>query len=165
MKNHWYHRLDGHRAAKIVYGIIIVLVVIITLEDHPPAPLNATLSILGAAFAVALAEFYSDMVGQRIHKRDHLSWTERREVATSVGAVVIGALIPLPFFLIAGLGLITSLQAFLFAKWALIALLAAYGYAAAALSGSSRFWAIFYALLAGAIGTAVVLAKYYLSGH
>ncbi len=158
-----FEKLDGHRVAKIIYGTIIVLVVIVTLEDHPPAPRVAIASVLGASIAVALAEFYSELIGKRIHEKRRLSRMEIREITTAVSAVLVGALLPLPILILAGLDVFSVDLALRLDKWLLIGLLIFYGYAAAAVSGSGRLWATFMALLAGSIGAVVVLIKAALS--
>ena len=159
MKDGLFEQLDGHRVSKIIYGTIIVLVVIVTLEDHPPEPWGAIASVLGASIAVALAEFYSELIGKRINKKRRLSPVEIREIMGSVSAVLIGALLPLPILLLAWLDLFDVEFALRLDKWLLIGLLVFYGYAAAALSGSDRLWATLFAILAGSIGGAVVLIK------
>jgi hypothetical protein len=163
MSENRFEKLDGHRVAKIIYGTIIVLVVIVTLEDHPPEPWGAIASVLGASVAVALAEFYSELIGKRINEKRRLTPVEIREIMGAVSAVFIGALLPLPILILSGLDLFTVEFALMLDKWLLIALLVFYGYAAAALSGSDRLWATLFAILAGSIGGAVVLIKETLS--
>jgi len=163
VNNDRFEKLDGHRVAKVIYGTIIVLVVIVTLEDHPPTPRVAIASVLGASVAVALAEFYSELMGKRIHERRMLSRMEIREIVSDVSAVFIGALLPLPILILAGLDLLSVDSALRLDKWLLIGLLIFYGYAAASLGGSGRLWATFMALLAGSIGAVVVLIKAALS--
>lgn len=163
MNEGFFARLDGHRAAKVIYGTIIVLVVIVTLEDHPPGALAAIGSVLGAGVAVAIAEFYSELIGLRIHEKRRLTRTEIHGIATSVSAVLFGALLPLPVLLLALFDVFTVESALALDKWILVGLLVFYGYGAATLSGTGKVWATFMALLAGTIGIAVVLIKAALS--
>jgi hypothetical protein len=163
MSESLFEKFDGHRVAKIIYGTIIVLVVIVTLEDHPPSPTVAIGSVLGASIAVALAEFYSELIGKRIHEKRRLSTADTREIMSAVSAVLIGALLPLPILILAWLDLVSIGFALILNKWLLVGLIIFYGYAAAAVSGSGRLWATFSALLAGTIGLTVVLIKAALS--
>ena len=163
MNEGFFARLDGHRAAKIIYGTIIVLVVIVTLEEHPPTAEVAIGSVLGASLAVALAEFYSELIGKRIHEKRKLTQTDVHEITTSVSAVLIGALLPLPILLLAVSGAISIELALEIDQWLLIGLLVFFGYGAAVLSGAGRLWAFLFALMAGTIGIVVVLVKAALS--
>lgn len=163
MNEGFFSRLDGHRSAKIIYGTIIVLVVIVTFEGHPPTPKVAIGSVLGASIAVALAEFYSELIGKRIHEKRNLTRDDIHDIATSVSAVLIGALLPLPILLLALFGVLSIESALELDQWLLIGLLIVYGYGAAVLSGAGRLWATMFALMAGAIGIIVVLIKAALS--
>ena len=150
---------DGHRIAKIIYGTIIILTVVVGLEEHPPSPWGTVVSVILAGFAVALAELYSDIIGTRIHERRTLTWSERREITHNVSAVMIGALLPVPFFVLAALNIQSLEVAFVETKWMLIGVLLFYGYIASLISGSSRTWSAIFALFAGVIGIIVVLIK------
>ena len=153
------YKLDGHRVAKIIYGSIIILVVLLAMEDHPPSPTGTIATVLFTGLGVALAELYSDFIGTRIRERRLLTWAERSQMTHNVGAVLIGALLPLPFFILAGLGLMRLEVAFLFAKWILVGTLLFYGFVASRLSGHGHVLSFVYAVAASAIGLLVVLIK------
>jgi hypothetical protein len=151
--------LDGHRVAKIIYGSIIILVVLLAMEDHPPTPAAAIGTVLFTGLGVALAELYSDFIGTRIRERRILTWAERSQMTHNVGAVMIGALLPLPFFILAWLGFIGQVMAFILAKWILIGTLLFYGFVASKLSGNGTVLSFVFGFAASLIGLLVVLLK------
>lgn len=151
--------LDGHRVAKIIYGSIIILVVLLAMEDHPPSISGVIGTVLFTGLGVALAELYSDFIGTRIRERRKLTWAERSEMTRNIGAVLIGALLPLPFFILAWLGFMGLGLAFVFAKWILIGTLLFYGYVASRLSGHGNLLSFVFAVAASSIGLLVVLLK------
>ena len=151
--------LDGHRVAKIIYGSIIILVVLLAMEDHPPSPMAAIGTVLFTGLGVALAELYSDFIGTRIRERRLLTWAERTQMTRNVGAVLIGALLPLPFFIFAWLGIMRLEIAFVFAKWTLVGTLLFYGYVAGRLSGHGGLLSFVFAVAASLIGMLVVGLK------
>ncbi len=153
--------VDAHKVSKIVYGTIIVLAVIVAMDDpaHPPSLKGAVGTVLLSAFAVALAEFYSDFIAFRIRKKRLLTRDEINHMARDVSSVMIGALLPLPFFILAGLGFITIIFAIILAKWTLVGVLLFYGYVASKLSGYGHLWSIGIALIIGMIGSVLVLIK------
>jgi hypothetical protein len=155
--------LVGHRSGKAVYGIIIALAIVITLEAHPPNALEAEATILLGALAVAIAEFYSEVLQFRITERRRLNQGEMFEIGRHVGTVLVAALLPLPVFLLVSLGLISIDFAFDVVKWMLVALLFVYGYVAAQISGAGTRWSLLLAITTGSIGVVVVLAKAALS--
>ena len=149
----------GHRAGKAVYGIIIALAIVITLETHPPRPLEAEIAILLGAFAVAMAEFYSDFLQARIDIRGRVPRAEMIDIARHVGTVLVAALLPIPVFLLVSLGVLSIEGAFTIVKWMLVGLLFAYGYVAAIIGGAGITWSIILGAMVGSIGVFVVLAK------
>ena len=125
--------IDGHRVAKTVYGTIIILVVIVTMEEHPPSPLGTVATIIMTGLGVALAELYSDIIGTRIKERATLDWSKRRHIVKDVSAVMTGAWMPLPFVILAVLGFFSLELALTLAKWTMVGVLLFYGYIASRL--------------------------------
>ena len=151
--------LVGHRAGKVIYGVIIALAIVITLEAHPPGALEAEATLLLGAFAVAFAEFYSDVLQTRITERRRVSREEMNRIGRHIGAVLIGSLLPLPVFMLVSLGVLSIEAAFTIVKWMLVTVLFVYGFVAAQVSGAGTLWSFFLAAMMGSIGVIVVLAK------
>lgn len=149
----------GHSAGKAVYGIIIALAIVITLDAHPPSALEAEATILLGALAVAMAEFYSETLQLRIESRRRATRQEMSEIARHVGTVLVGGLLPLPVFLLVPLGVMSIEGAFTFVKWMLVTLLFVYGYVAAQVGGAGVRWSMFLGMMTGSIGVLVVIAK------
>jgi VIT1/CCC1 family predicted Fe2+/Mn2+ transporter len=151
--------IDGHRVAKTIYGTIIILVVIVTLQDHPPSPQGTIATVVLTGLGVALAEFYSEFIGISIKKQHLLDKTERRHILKDVSAVMTGAWLPLPFVILAWAGVINLNLAIELAKWTMVGVLLFYGYVASRLSGNSHPKSFMYAIMASLIGIFVVLFK------
>jgi hypothetical protein len=151
--------IDGHRVAKTIYGTIIILVVMVTLQEHPPSPLGTMATVVLTGLGVALAEFYSDFIGISIKEQHLLDRMERRDIIKDVSAVMTGALLPLPFVILAWVGVISLDLAIDLAKWTMVGVLLFYGYVASRLSGQSRPRSFLYAIMASVIGIFVVLFK------
>jgi hypothetical protein len=151
--------LGTRQVARVIYGAIIGMALIVALEDHPPAPASVVALLVATAVAVGLAELYSEIVGAetRTHhrvERDHL-----REILADVVAVGFGIAFPAVYFVLAALGAMDVETAFGFAKWSGIGLIGFYGFCAARLAGSGVAGSLLQGLAAGAIGAALVILK------
>ncbi len=154
-----FAKIDGHRVVKIIYGTIMILVVIIAIEEHPPSPAGTLGLVLMTNVGVALAEWYSDFIGSSIKEKRSLSLGDQQRIIHNVSGVLMGALLPAPFFILSWIGVIELETAFKWARWVLIGVLLFYGYVAARLSGRSHAFSIFFAVVASSIGIIVVLFK------
>jgi hypothetical protein len=135
------------------------LALVVALEPHPPAAATVAVFLVTTAIAVALAELYSDAVGERIRLRGPLGKAGRREAAANVVAVAAGTAFPAVFFLLSALSVIELDTAFDLAKWSGLGLIGCYGFAAARLSGAGAGRSLLHALVVGAIGAAVIIVK------
>ena len=127
--------LRSGQVSKVVYGSIIGLALVLTLEAHPPTPMVVVGTLASTAVAVALAELYSEVVGSRARVAvggTREPWTRIAEAAT---AVAFGIVFPSVFFLAVPLGLLDFDTAFTVAKWTGLGLIAGYGFIAARLGG------------------------------
>jgi hypothetical protein len=143
--------LGSPQVARVVYGSIIGLALVVVLEAHPPGPGSVVVSLLATALAVALAELYSDVLGGETRARRKLERAEVRHIAVDASAVAFGIAFPSVFFVLAALGAFEEDTAFDLAEWSGLGLIGAYGYAAARLAGQSNP-----AALAKAVGVALV---------
>lgn len=151
--------IDGHRVAKTIYGTIIILVVVVTLEDHPPSIAGTVATIILTGLGVALAEWYSDFIGRTITEKHMLNTFERRHIVKDVSAVMTGAWLPLPFVILAWIGFISLDLAIDLSKWTMVGVLLFYGYVASRLSGRDHVRSFVFAFAASFIGVIIVLFK------
>jgi hypothetical protein len=151
--------LRSEQVARVIYGAIVGLALVVALEPHPPAAATVGAILVTTGIAVALAELYSDVVGMRIRLRGPLGKERRREAGEDVIAVAAGAAFPAVFFVLASAGAIGLDTAFDLAKWSGLGLIGFYGYAAGRLSGAAVGHSLLHALAVGAIGAAVILVK------
>jgi hypothetical protein len=155
----WSSALLAHLAsgqvARVVYGAIIGLALVVAMEAHPPPTGAVIATLIGTAVAVALAEFYSDMLDAKArHREEH-----GRAIAEHALAAAFGISFPAAFFLLAAAGVMEQDTAFTLAKWSGLGLIAFYGYCAGRLSGAGQLASALQAVAVGLIGAALIALK------
>lgn len=134
-------------SARIVYGAIVGLAVVVALQAHPPKPAVTAATLVATALAVALAELYSELVTVRA--------TSARSVREALG-VALGVAFPAVFFVLEAAGAIGEETAYVFAKWTGVALIGGYGYVAARRAGNTNTSAIVQGLAIAAVGALLI---------
>jgi hypothetical protein len=151
--------LGSRQVARVVYGAIIGLTLIVTHEDHPPRAGVMTGWLLLTALAVALAEVYSEVVGAETRERHRVTRHQLAHMLDDGCAVAVGVAFPAVFFLLAALGLLRLDTAFAIAKWSGLGLIGFYGYWAARFAGAPVTRALVQAAVVSAVGVAVIALK------
>lgn len=151
--------LSSRQVARVVYGAIIGLALIVALEPHPPASLAVAATLLGTALAVALAELYSETLGLETRERRRVTLAELRELLDDGVAVAFGVVFPAVFFVLAALGVLEDDAAFTVAKWSGIGLIAFYGFCASHLAGGNLRSSAGRALVAALVGGMLIALK------
>jgi hypothetical protein len=129
--------LGSHQVARVIYGAIIGLALIVAVEDHPPTAGVMLVWLLGTALTVALAEAYSDILGSETREHHRVTRDELRPMLVDAGAVFFGVAFPGVYFVIAWLSFLDVEGAFRLARWTGLGLIGFYGYWAQRLSGGS----------------------------
>lgn len=139
-----YRLVEDHLAstqvARVIYGSIIGLALVVALEHSPPRPGVMAATLLATGVAVGLAELYSEIVGTEVRTRRRVDRRRLREIGADVAAVALGVGFPAVFFLLSAAGAMEVETAFEIAKWSGLALTGFYGFCAARLAGA-RAWA------------------------
>jgi hypothetical protein len=155
--------IDSHLAsrqvARVVYGAIVGLALVVALEAHPPPPGAMVATLLGTALAVGLAEVYSETLGAEVRTRRRLEGAHRRALWTDTLAVAFGIGFPAVFFVLAAAGAVEVDTAFDLAKWSGLGLIALYGFLAARLSGASLTAALVKSAAVASIGAFLIVLK------
>jgi hypothetical protein len=151
--------LGSRQVARVVYGAIFGLTLIVVLEAHPPSAGVMTAWLLGTALTVALAEVYSEIVGAETSERHRVTRPQVAHMLDDAVAVALGVAFPAIFFLLATVGLLQLDTAFRIAKWSGLGLIGFYGYWAARFAGAPRLRALFQGVAVAAIGTIVIALK------
>jgi hypothetical protein len=151
--------LGSGRVARVIYGAIIGLALVVALELHPPSAWAVAATVATTALAVGLAELYSEFIGLQTRMRRRPDRQQLSEVSGEIAAVVFGAAFPAVFFVLAGVGAIELDTAFGLAKWAGLGLIAFYGFCAARLAGETLLASLLSASATGAIGAVLIALK------
>ncbi|KAE8765047.1 hypothetical protein [Georgenia thermotolerans] len=151
--------LGSGQVSRVVYGSIIGLALVLTLEAHPPAPPAAVGTLLATALAVALAELYSEHLGSRARASMGGHREPPRAITENAVAVAFGIAFPSVFFLAVVLNVMAYETAFAVAKWSGLALIAGYGFLAARLTGAGMLRALLEAGAVAAIAAILIALK------
>jgi hypothetical protein len=151
--------LGSRQVARVVYGAIIGLTLIVAVEDHPPgaAVLAAWLVLTGVT--VALAEVYSEVVGIETSERHRVTRHQFAHLLGQGWAVALGVAFPAVFFLLAAVNVLELDAALRLARWSGLGLIGFYGYWAARFAGAPVPRALAQAAAVAAIGGIVIAFK------
>ena len=151
--------LRSTQVARVIYGAIIGLALVVALEHDPPGAGVMVGTLVGTGVAVGLAELYSEIVGTEVRTGRRVDSARIREIAADVAAVAFGIGFPAVFFLLSGVGVMEVETAFHFAKWSGLALTGFYGFWAARLSGLGLLAALAQAAAVAAIAAFLIGLK------
>ena len=151
--------LGSRQVARVVYGSIIGMALVVAIESHPPKPSVMAVWLLGTALAVGLAEIYSEVVGTETSTRQPVARHQLRHMYEDAAAVAFGVAFPAVFFLLSALGVMEVERAFTIAKWTGLGLIGFYGFWAARFAGAPTHRALFKGLLVALVGAGLVALK------
>lgn len=151
--------LASRQVTRVVYGAIIGLTLLVTLEKHPPSAGVVIGTLIATALAVAFAEIYAEYVGTETRERHRVDRAEFAHMLDDAVAVAFGVAFPGVFFVLSVANVLEVDTAFQLAKWSGLGLIAFYGFCAGRLSGASLGRSIIQALAVAAIGGAVIAFK------
>ena len=151
--------LGSQQVARVVYGSIIGLALIVALGAHPPGSAAMVVLLIGTAVAVGLAEIYSEVVGVETSSRRPVTRHDLGHMLEDAGAVAFGIAFPAVFFLLAVLHVVEPATAFSLAKWTGLGLIFFYAYWAARFSGATTLRALLRALLVTLVGAGLIVLK------
>jgi hypothetical protein len=152
------HRI-AERAARAVYGTIIALAVIATLEGGGAAAGEVVAAVIGGVVAAQLAELYAQYLAGVIRERRHPPASEMRRAAGDSAAGTLGALVTVVPFVLSAAGVIELETAFDIAFWAGLGVLGAYTLLANRLAGLSGMRNAIACAAVLAIGLALIALK------
>jgi hypothetical protein len=151
--------LGTRQVARVIYGAIIGMALVVALEAHPPRAGVVAVTLLATAVAVGLAELYSEVVGAETRTRRHVRRDEVGQFLDDVAAVAFGISFPAVFFALAATGMLEVETAFTIAKWSGLGLISVYGFLAGRLAGAGFAVSLLQALAVGVIGGALIAFK------
>ena len=151
--------LGSRQVARVIYGSIIGLAIVLALQEHPPTAGQTAGIVLGTALAVGLAELYSEVVGAETRNRRRVGRDQLGHILRDASAVGFGIAFPAVFFLLAAAGVLEADTAFTVAKWSGLGLISFYGFIAGRLAGAGLWLSVFQAFAVSVIGGALIALK------
>jgi hypothetical protein len=151
--------LGSRDVARVIYGAVVGLALVVALETHPPSAGEAAALLILAAVAVGLAELYSEVIAREARERRTVEVAGLREMAAEALAVMAGAGFPAVFFLLAAAGAFDVHTAFTLSKWSGVALLGGYAFLGARLAGLGVGRSLAHAAAIGALGGTLIVVK------
>jgi hypothetical protein len=151
--------LGSQQVARVIYGAIIGMALVVSLEAHPPPPGVVAATLLATAVAVGLAEFYSDVIGSQTRNRRRVGREQAGHILEDVMAVAFGIAFPAVFFLLAVAGVLEPDTAFTVAKWSGLGLISFYGFIGGRLSGAGLWSSLLQAVAIAAVGGVLIAFK------
>ena len=151
--------LGSRQVARVVYGAIIGLTLIVAVEAHPPDAAVMVAWLLLTGVTVALAEVYSEVIGVETRERHRVTRHQLARFLREGWAVTLGVAFPAVFFLLAVFDLLEIDTAFWFAKWSGLGLIGFYGFWAARFAGAPVPRALAQAAVVSAVGGIVIAFK------
>lgn len=151
--------LESRQVARVTYGAIIGLALIVALQGHPPGAGAMVGWLLATGVAVGLAEVYSEVVGAEITERHSVTGVQLKPMIGAAAAVAFGTSFPAVFFLVAAAHVIEVDTAFALAKWSGLGLIGLYGYGAARLAGAGVVRCLLHGAVVALVGAALIAFK------
>ncbi|WP_029432213.1 hypothetical protein [Blastococcus sp. URHD0036] len=154
--------LRSEQVARVVYGSIIGLALVVVVESRPPSTGVLIGWFIGTAVAVALAEVYAEIIGIETRERHRVTRAQLRHMGDDALAVGFGVAFPDVFFLLAALSVLDLDTAFTVAKWSGLGLIGFYSYWAARFAGSRVLRALVQASVMALVGGGLIALKAFL---
>lgn len=162
MKSRFLTRYYGNnRAAKVIYGTILIFVVLIGLS-HSTVTSSITLAITTfvAALSIVFAEVYAEIIGFTVRNKGPLTKEERTEVYEDSFAIASVSFWPSLILLVSGTGLYSTSTALSIGYVFCIIILVSFSYWAARLSNFSIYKSFVIAVITAIIGLCIITLKY-----
>jgi hypothetical protein len=154
--------LGSRQVARVVYGSIIGLALVVVVEGHPPGTGVVVGWFLGSAVAVALAELYSEIIGAETRQHHRVTRAQVGEMLEDALAVAFGVAFPVVYFVLSALGALELATALTVAKWSGLALIGFYGYWAARFSGAAVLRSLAQSAVITLVGVGLIALKAFL---
>ena len=151
--------LRSAQVARVIYGAIIGLALVVTLEAHPTRPGVMAGTMIGTAVAVGLAEAYSEIVGSETRRHRRVARAELRHITVQALAVGFGVVFPAVFFILSAAGAMDVETAFTVAKWTGLGLIGFYGFCAGRLAGAGLVGSLAQATAVALVGALLIALK------
>jgi len=157
------HYLDGKYISRAINQIIIVIAILVALSENPPRPIEIITVLIVTIFVIQITRAYANIIGRKIrykHKSKGITRKELKKKLTEItGDVAKGLSIPIFFFALSVVRLISVEVAFVLTNNILLFVLFIYGYLAGRYSGENIFKSFIYGLGIITIGAVLVYIR------
>jgi VIT1/CCC1 family predicted Fe2+/Mn2+ transporter len=145
--------------SKIIYGTIITLGLIVTLEKSNLTGLEIIISILGTLLVIAIAEYYVNSLTLAAKLKRVLKTQERIDIAKKEFAIMFSSEVPIMIFLLEVFNIITLKQAFLYSQIVGILILFFFGFIITKIFEKGLMRRIIVGSITALLGVAIVSLK------
>ena len=151
--------LDTHDVSRAIYGAISVLAVLLIMDDHPPTVGAAAINVFGTVLAVALAEAYSEVIGETIAHKKQFTLETAKKAWLSTRPVFVSASLPIFIILLSLTGLYSIHASFTISKVYIYVYLFVFGLRVGRLFDAQRSRVLLSGLFTLSIGILISLIK------
>ena len=160
IKRHYLETIDITRA---INQTIIVIAILVALREYPPRPIEIITVLIVSLLGIQITRVYASILSNKIkykHNSKGIRISDlKKELKAITGDLAKGLSIPIFFFALSGLKLITVEVAFVLTNNILLFVLFIYGYLAGRYSGENIFKSFLYGLGIIIIGAVLVYIR------
>lgn len=160
-KNLFQRYYGKDRAAKSIYGAILIYVFVASMHISPnDSYFLAALGIFAAGITIVFAEVYAEIIGMTIKQKGPLTKNQAHEILDDSLAIASVSLVPTIFFILCAIGLFSLNVAFLLSYGYCLSVLLAFSYWASRLSGYSQKRSVIASVITLSIGLVIIGLKF-----
>ncbi len=160
IKRHYLETIDITRA---INQIIIVIAILVALREYPPRPIEIITVLIVTLLGIQITRVYASILSNKIKYKHNSKGITISDLKKELKAITVdmakGLSIPIFFFALSGLKLITVEVAFVLTNNILLFVLFIYGYLAGRYSEESIFKSFIYGLGIITIGAVLVYIR------
>lgn len=160
IKRHYLETIDITRA---INQIIIVIAILVALREYPPRPIEIITVLIVTLLGIQITRIYASILSNKIkykHNSKGITISDlKKELKAITGDLAKGLSIPIFFFALSVVRLISVEVAFVLTNNILLFVLFIYGYLAGRYSGENIFKSFIYGLGIITIGAVLVYIR------
>lgn len=159
------HYYGKDRAAKSIYGAILIFVFIASMQIiDSESNLKTAIGIFAAGISIVFAEIYSEIIGMTIKQKGPITKPQIKEITNDSLAIASVSLVPTIFFALSAFKVYSIDIAFMLSYVFCLSVLLVFSYWASRLSGYTKLHSFLTAAVTTLIGIFIIVLKF-MVGH